>query len=222
MQAHRLLAVFMTGFIASAAADVKMCTAPAIKAAEVPAGMRALGVALSQPLAFPECEKNQRGDMDYVFYVKNPTALCWQRLQPDISGSLGNCSPIVNDTVRVVFPAATTPTWVSDAPSLAIVINGKVESLIVATLGHKVQESVVLDVTAKYGNPIAMKKDVLQNAMGAKYEAISSSWKSGPISAEFIGVSGNINSGGLMINTPVGLAVYQKELRDTQAAKPRF
>lgn len=198
-----LAAAILSGCAAAPSAPPP-CSAPAVPGQKVDELHTAFGISLGRPLAMPECPKFGSGP---AATYGTPNRLCWKR-----SFNLQSCTPPVNGTVRIAFPALQLPVWVSGSEVTARLIEGRVEGVMITTTGVRTQHFTFDDLVAKYGTAKEKSSIKMQNRAGAFFEATLAAWSVGEVEVTFFGAIRSLDAGRVQIATPAGEKAFEDDL----------
>lgn len=155
----------------------------------------------------PECPTEQMQFGGPIYKNSGATYPCWVALggSPNGRGLPGNGKA----TVQIWVDPDSRP----DGTSLpyADIYDGKVESLSVTTGGFSKQESLLADLTKKYGKPSELKRDPVQTGAGAKFDQIHAVWTRPDLRVEFFGMLSTIAEGHIAVRTDAAQARFQEE-----------
>ena len=110
------------------------------------------------------------------------------------------------------------PTWVKlEKLFLELRSDGVAEKLHITTLGPSVQDRVVDSISGRFGKPTTYEKSIMQNAMGAKIDAVFAEWRT--VDAVIAHTCSKINSCTVSFYTTEAhskakLLMEQRKLRD--------
>jgi hypothetical protein len=157
-----------------------------------------MGLTLGEPFTVAECGKRQVGTIVLYDSATSATGPCFKRgyLQERETG------PIANGSVRVEFPMSATPSFVSGFAATALVMEGKLEGLMLGTRGVNTQELALDGLTSKFGKPSTLDRRTVQNRMGASFETFDAAWTtSSGLMVTFRAVVGSLDQGVIYVDT---------------------
>ena len=89
-------------------------------------------------------------------------------------------------------------------------VNGVLIGLHFLTPGVSAQETALEQLKQKYGEPTSLSTRTVQNAFGAKFEAISAVWELKGLRVSFEGVTGKIETGEVLVDLPDATALRKQ------------
>ncbi len=118
----------------------------------------------------------------------------------------------------LAFPASAPPQHIMGT-RLGFRLDGdKLDVLFGTTQGVAVQDSVVADLSARFGAPATRVDETVTTAAGAVLRAVRAHWKLPNARIEYLGVAGRADAGELVLGTPDGIARFREEQRRAGAA----
>ena len=166
--------------------------------------MTVFGISLGQEFSLPECAKASYG------YRIGTKQVCFERLfeKEKLAG------PIVTDSVRIRFPLADSPAIVTGAVLIGRVIDGKLEGVGFNTIGTRNADTVLDRLKEKYGEPNVFLPRVVQNRLGASFDAFDAAWSGQNLEVHFQSVMGSLDSGLVIIDTKKGSEDRSRALKE--------
>jgi hypothetical protein len=161
------------------------------------ADMKVFGIQMGAPLSLPECSKLKGIGM----YLGTQSQWCWEF-------SLGmpqskTFTPTPSDgTLLIMFPASDPPSLVSTGPLMAEMRRGTVVEINFRTSGVKDGPDILKALTGKYGKPSSQETREVQNAFGAKFQALAATWRLPGLVVDFDSAPSRIDSGLVVIDLP--------------------
>lgn len=156
------------------------------------ADLSVLGFTLGQPLNLPECPYRMSGTMK--IYGEVPAQTCVREAAP----LKGYASP----QRMILFGTSEAPPIVKNWRAVAFELDGRLVGLWFATPGATAQETVLAQLTAKYGPPTWKRSDPVQNLMGAAFNSVSAQWRGHAVDVSFDGTTGRLDTGQVTVDLP--------------------
>jgi hypothetical protein len=145
----------------------------ALALALMPAGISAAerqislyGIELGKPFALPECPLEDQKDM--CFQRRGGTAY-------DVAVPIDRGER----TVTVYFASGELPSITANRFFMVMLSNGIVEEISIGTKGVSAGDVALGQLTAKFGAPGSLTKNVMQNGYGATYAKVNALWHIG-------------------------------------------
>lgn len=162
------------------------------------------GIELGKAMVIPECRKEEY-HYSIVYATDNASYPCFKN-----SLGAGNSlktkadlphGPKYDFSWAIELGSAAVPAGVSSAAFIWM-IDGTPENIILETGGLEEQERLYALLVAKYGTPTRSNISQMQNAMGARYQAIEASWGLRSMTVRFYGMFDNPKKGAITASTP--------------------
>jgi hypothetical protein len=157
------------------------------------------GFELGKPLSLPECPATRTPVGATKFYEEIPAYTCFQ--EPRKFNGYGIPARMV------VFGKSEAPPFVRYWRFVALEHGGVLIGVRFGTNGASSQDLVISQLTAKYGKPSSTSTRVVQNLMGAQFNAIIAVWSGGSVDVTYDGVTGEIDRGQVTIDLPQATAL---------------
>jgi len=174
------------------------------------------GIKLAEPLNFVECPKEYSSILKETRYVItfNPTKPCYEKL-----GKIDlNSGPLVNGRVTLRFSGNDTPHlgvhW------MLLIVDGQVEGMVVGTMGINDQDTNLISLKNKFGEPTSFLKTNVKNLTGAQFESFSAAWQAKEFNVTYQATDTKIDNGVLKIYSNVGQAAVDRENAEYKAKNP--
>jgi hypothetical protein len=189
--------LFLIFFIVALFSITAVSQNPSNAAAPQETDMKVFGIQMAAPLSLPECSKLKGIGM----YLGTQSQWCWE-FSVGIPQSR-TVTPTPSDgTLLIMFPAEDAPSLVSAAPLMVEMRHGTVVGISFRTSGVKDGPEVLKALTSKYGQPSSQQSREVQNAFGAKFEAVSASWRLPGLVIDFDSAPTRVDTGMVIIDLP--------------------
>lgn len=181
------------------------------------------GIRLGQPLAFPECERNE-----YLTYVGTNT--CYKRdkelyaVPEDKKWDKkfikkyvqSNPPPPLNtEEVIISFSTSDSPQYIDPFYASALLIDARVEGIQFFTFGVSNADLMLGRLKTKYGAPNSLLPLKVKNRLGLPFEAFIATWKLPNLVVTFWSVDTALNRGRVTVDTEKGDAWRTQQLRES-------
>lgn len=140
--------------------------------------------------------------------ARSAGAPCYQRTTEEGTGA--PFKPI--ERVHVSYPE---PLKIAGAGGLHVmIIEGKVAAIDMPTNGEFSQEADLQTLTAKFGPPRKLQRDVMQNGYGATFTRINAFWDFGNgVEGQLLGFMSQRTEGDFSLSTPASRTENQRTLQ---------
>ena len=180
----------LRAFAQAATAATLLVAAPALFAANAPDTLF-YGVALNRPIPLPECQKKSVGSTTYYPDYIHPQLSCWKGNKFDAGAR------------EILFSRSDCPQLLSLSCSMDVrLINERVVSIEVYTIGVSTQERDLNQLVSKYGRPSSTSRSPVSNFSGTKYESQNALWVFDDVVIEQRGVEERLDRGRITVQTP--------------------
>lgn len=155
-------------------------------------GVSVFGLEIEKQFAdFPECETEQIGSL--TAYKITQRQSCWR---PDGSSAAGHLR-----RVRISFNYAERPSILSTGELVIELDNDLVEAIYFSTGKLSGQAVVMRALVSKFGKPMTHHVTPLQNAYGARFQAIDAHWAIGSVNVDYDADSDDDNTGQVSVTS---------------------
>ncbi len=173
-----------------AAAAAALLAVPAAEAANAP-DVRFFGVELNRPIPFPECQKRNVGMTTYYPDYIHPGLSCWKGNKFDAGMR------------EILFSRGDCPQMLALSCSMDVrLVNERVVSIEVFTVGVTTQERDLAQLSSKYGKPSSTSRSAVSNFSGTKYDSQNALWIFDDVVIEQHGVEERLDRGRITVQTP--------------------
>jgi hypothetical protein len=163
--------------------------------------MTVFGLHLGEKLAIPECGRlTKKSDI----YAENVKAPCFERFAVPWAAKSKVVTPVVTESVMIIFPYAEQPTLSSSGKLMGQIVDGSLESIGFNTSGLSAQERTISSLKEKYGDPSKVLDETKQNAFGAKFDSPVAIWGFENLTVIYQATTDKIDSGMVNIDTKKG------------------
>jgi hypothetical protein len=171
------------------------------------------GFSFNRPLALPECPyKIYGGSKSYQVL---PPATCLQDARP----LNGYGRPVRS----ISFGRGESPAMVKNFTAYPLEENGVLIGLHFLTPGLAAQDTVLTELTAKFGQPNGLSRQQAKTAFGAVFDTFSATWAAAPdISVSFVGVTTRIETGEVFIDSAEAKALRQSWVKAATSAERKL
>lgn len=184
------------------------------------------GFRLGQILSISECPYDKaQHDLEGkttvdAFYNFGPfKKTCFEHLDDVTTGDwIGK--PLETEVVIINFAEDQTLS-IAGPHITAHVIGGRLEGIVIYTVGYSAQSAALNLLKGKYGDPTTVSTTSEQNAFGARYKNIHAKWRRGDINVVFDGMIDKIDEGRIIINTKKG-AEFLARIRTQGQNSPKL
>lgn len=76
-----------------------------------------------------------------------------------------------------------------------------------STSGLELQQTILAQLTERFGKPTTMFTDVVGNKMGARFEAITALWSGGPVDVTYFAAAARLDQGLVIVSLPEGTEI---------------
>jgi len=166
----------------------------------------AFGLQIGGALSLPECERIRVSKNNFA-YRPIAQSWCYERMER-------GDTPLTNGTIEIKFPLKDRPQIVSGLSLIGTVMDGRLEGIGFNTLGVSNADDVLQKLTEKYGKPTSSEPYEVQNGFGAKFTSVRALWSFSNLVVIFKGVSSNLDSGLVIIETPKCNAWREQKLKE--------
>lgn len=169
------------------------------------------GVPLGQPLVVPECPKSRADHYEFM-----PDRLCFQHR---FLGAVTTTDTSQPYSVILLFPHSEWPKVLRGRKPTLHIIAGNVEGISFETSGIDDQDEVLAALKAKYGEPLVLDPQTVQNRMGASFNVFTAAWATETITVSYASTAGRVDSGLVKIQTLKAEAYEKRAQQQSDAAR---
>jgi hypothetical protein len=176
-----------------------------------------IGFKLGAPLGLPQCASETKyRHLSYTRpYAGQNASGCWRHtyLGPKPGEPL-------QQTEKVWVTISEAPAGFDRDDIELLVVNGNVEGITISTLGLNAQTSVYDALHSKYGEPTDLQETTTQNRMGATFPLTNATWTFSNLTVVFLGMGSTIDTGYVVVDTPIAAAHKEAERARKAAEAP--
>lgn len=183
--------------------------AVAAPAASFGQNVSVFGFTLGQPIELQDCPFKTVGGQKY--YPPIAAKTCIEEAQP-LNG--------YGQTVRrIAFAPAERPAIVKNFVAFPLELDGVLIGIHFLTPGAASQAEALDQLRQKFGEPTTLTKRMVQNAMGASFEAVSAGWVGPAVKVTFNGITNKLETGEVYIDLPAATALRSSWQRNERKAE---
>jgi hypothetical protein len=193
-------------------------TAAATATAPIATLPEVFGLTIGQTMPYAECPeatqsngKPRKRDKYWRWVyggARNLGTPCFRRRNRQGTGD--PFDPI--ESIEVSYPETLKVAWSNNLG--VMMVDGRIASIGMQTGGELSQENDLVTLTAKFGPPSLLNRDLTQNGFGAKFIRIRATWNFGNgVEGQFFGFRGTRTEGAFGINTPASRAEHERQLQ---------
>lgn len=172
------------------------------------------GLELGKPITIPMCKHKvlPGGLVSQFTYEDDPAEACYE---PDIQLS---DAPWRRGSVN--FPLKRAPRIVVGSSGFTLIVDGKLEGLRFDTLSYTVTDGVISELSEKFGRPTSVTR-FTATPSGIPVPATHAEWRLPNLYVSYRSIDRSMESGTLLIETPVmqGVRRTHLEAQDAQRTK---
>lgn len=200
---------------------IPIMAAAAVAAAPPAKSPEIFGLTIGQPMPYGECPeateangKPRKRDKYWRWIYGGARSVgvpCFTRRGKEGTGEPFN--PI--ESVEISYPETLK---IAGASNLGVmIVNGNVASIGMPTNGEWSQDADLATLSAKFGPPTKLDRDIMQNGFAAKFVRINATWDFGNgIQGQLLGFRDKRTEGGFGITTPEARAEFARQLQRLQ------
>jgi hypothetical protein len=185
---------------------------------QTPEQLTFYGLELGKPLSVPECEKRLSISGRQLEYSTTPNFMCAQ------TPGMPQSTPSDFSRGAVIrFPFLKSPTHLKDGWMSVFSDGGVVQAIRAYTRGLESQESLMRDLTAKYGPPTNTTISKVKTRIGAEFDNITATWDiSDSLQVQYLGMLASLDQGVIFVGSKRGLADYLARQKASEQRQPKM
>jgi hypothetical protein len=164
------------------------------------------GLQLHKPFTVPECAFRNAS------YSPPTNGPCFEFAGDEDSRGRGKIRAY--DNVGITWPADQRPQMLTPGQyAIARIMDGKLESIGINTLGIESQQRDLQNLVAKYGQPTKTSRPIERNGYNDQTSALRAEWDFGDIIVTFASAVVTPRSGMIRVDTPIAIAERKQPWR---------
>ncbi|GEM_PF-6728036 len=178
-------------------------------------GVSLYGIALDGALAMPSCVTNKLGDMEVYDEMRN-TSDCVMPSFTLPGRDFGG------QWMEIHYVIGHAPDILSGGQISVWLFDRKIQDIMILTPGVDVQDTVLAQLTAKFGKPSKQYTSLSQNAYGAQFHVVHARWTFSAANIRFDSAMDRFDSGEIEAQTALGADMRGKEAAAISSSRPHM
>ena len=161
------------------------------------------GMEVGKPISIPECIKS--GEFAGVIYSFRQVEVCWATQDHEGVAARNELASVNrDDSVFIIFPTGTRPSFVVHETLKALSIDGSIEE-IHFDLDAKNFDAAYQTFLTKFGKPKSLSNIPVVNGIGIVFDNIQAQWKTDSVTISIEKRGRDINTGYASIKSRIAL-----------------